>query len=131
MNRPFDKVRGCTPSEGGGQAAALWLAFLALLGNLVLPAAVSIVFTLAEPSRDLIRLGLCGGSGDTPGKAKPGLLAQHCPLCTVPAAPLTQSPSLTLPTDIAEQNQSQIQAVESVAQVRRGGMQARAPPSVA
>jgi hypothetical protein len=129
---PFDKLGRFAASEGCGQATARWLALLALLGNLMVPAAVSIVFSPAEPSRDLLRVGLCGGSsGDAPGKAKPSLLVQHCLLCTVTAAPLPRPPRFALPTDIAEQRQFQLGEAVSVTRVRHRGIQARAPPSMA
>jgi hypothetical protein len=132
MNPALDKLRRSARSERAGQTAAMWLAFLALLGNIMLPAAVSIAFSLAEPGRYLYRAGLCGGSpGDVPGKAKPVLLVQHCPLCTLPTAALPRPPAVTVPAEAAEQHQFQLRAAPTIASVRHGRMQARAPPSVA
>jgi len=86
---PLGNLHRIAPLRGRCRAAAMWLAFVALLGNVLLPAAFSIV-VLKEPGRDIPRAGLCGQwPGDAPGKTKPGLLVQHCPLCTMPAAPLS------------------------------------------
>jgi hypothetical protein len=116
------------PFRGRCGAGVIWLAFVALLGNVLLPAALSI-FVLNEPGRDS---PLCSQlPGDAPGKAKPGLLAQHCPFCAVPAAPLAPPPSIVVPGNIADQSQLQLLTTISVAPIRRGRMQARAPPSAA
>jgi hypothetical protein len=132
MNPPLDKLQRSARSEGAGQTVAAWLAFLALLGNIMLPAAVSIAFSLTEPGRHLFTTGLCGGSpGEVPGKAKPVLLVQHCPLCTVPAAALPPPPAAMVPAEVAAQHQFQPQGIVSVASVRHGAMQARAPPPLA
>jgi hypothetical protein len=112
------------------RAGATWLAFIALLGNILLPAALS-NFVLREPGRDIPGVGLCGHwPGDAPGKAKPGLLVQHCPLCTVPAAPLPRPPSIVVPGKLADQSQLQPLTTVSIAAIRHGRMQARGPPSV-
>ena len=125
---PLDKPDRIARSHGRRRGAATWLAFVALLGNILLPAALSI-FVLKEPGRDT---PLCGPwQGDAQGKAKPGLLAQHCPLCTVPAAPLAPPPSIVVPGKIADQSQLQLLTTLSVAPIRHGRMQARAPPSAA
>jgi hypothetical protein len=64
MYSPFDNLL-----HGQRRAGAAWLAFAALLGNILLPAALSI-FVLTELRGDT---PLCGQSrGDAPGKAKPG-----------------------------------------------------------
>jgi hypothetical protein len=118
--------------HGPRRAGATWLAFAALLGNILLPAALSI-FVLTE-----LRGGaaLCAQSpgnasgGNAPGKAKPGLLVQHCPLCTVPAAPLPRPPTMVVPGEVADQTQVQRLTTVSVAPIRHGRMQARAPPSI-
>ena len=116
--------------HGRRRAGATWLAFLALLGNVLLPAALSII-VLKEPGRDIPGVGLCGHwSGDAPGKAKPGLLVQHCPLCTMPAAPLPRPPSIVVPGKLADESQLQLLKTVSVAPIRHSRMQARAPPSV-
>jgi|SRR5271167_2692631 len=116
--------------HGCRRAGATWLAFVALLGNILLPAALSI-FVLEEPGRDIPGAGLCGHwPGDAPGKAKPGLLVQHCPLCTVPAAPLPMLPSIVVPGEVADESRLQFLTTISVAPIRHGRMQARAPPSV-
>ena len=105
--------------------SASWLAFVVLLGKVLLPAALSI-FVLNEPGRDT---PFCGHwSGDVPGKAKPGLLVQHCPLCTVPAAPLPRPPSVVVPGEVVDESRLQLPTTVSVAPIRHGGMQARAPP---
>ena len=114
--------------HGRARAAATWLAFVALLGNVLLPVALSI-FVLKEPGRDA---PLCGQwHGDARGKAKPGLLVQHCSFCAVPAASLAPPPSIVVPGKIADQSQLQLLTTTSVSPIRHGRMQARAPPSVA
>ena len=124
---PLDNPDRIAPLRGRARAAATWLAFVALLGNVLLPAALSI-FVLNEPGRDTL---LCGQSHHNPqGKAKPGLLVQHCPLCAVPAAPLAGPPSIVVPGKIVDQSQLQPLATISVAPIRHGRMQARAPPPV-
>lgn len=116
--------------HGRGRAGATWLAFVALLGNVLLPAALSIII-LKEPGRAIPGVGLCGGwPSDAPGKAKPGLLVQHCPLCTVPAAPLPRPPSIVVPGKLADESRLQLLRTVSVAPIRHSRMQARAPPSV-
>jgi len=113
------------------RATATWLAFVALLSNLVSPLALSIVVPLIEPDRDTLSVGLCSGwRGDPTGNTKPGLLVQHCPLCTVPVAPLPRPPSFAVPGEVADNGQLQLRTTVAVASIRHGGMQARAPPSV-
>lgn len=112
------------------RAIATWVAFVALLNNLVLPSALSTVVRLIEPGRDILGVGLCSGWSGTPGKAKPGLLVQHCPLCTVPVASLSRPPRFALPGEVTDKGQLQLRTTGSVASIRHGGMQARAPPSV-
>jgi len=108
------------------RVAATWLSFVTLIANSLLPAALSIFVSLIEPSRDT----LCGGwSGDTSGKAKPQLPVQHCPLCTVVAAPLPRSPGLSPPFEAAEGGLLQPRAAHALATIRRGPVQARAPPA--
>jgi len=117
--------------RGRCRAAATWLAFVALLGNVVLPPALSIIVGLTEHGRVIPGVGLCGHwPGDAPGKTKPDLLVQHCPLCTVPAAPLPRPPGFAVPGEVADQSQLQLRATLSVAPIQHGRMQARAPPSV-
>jgi hypothetical protein len=127
---PLDDPDRLAPLYGRRRARATWLAFLALLGNILLPAALSII-VLKEPGRDIPGVGLCGHwPGDAPGKAKPGLLVQHCPLCTVPAAPLPRPPSIVVPGKLADESRLQLLRTVSVAPIRHSRMQARAPPSV-
>ncbi|HEX3414065.1 MAG TPA: hypothetical protein VHT00_20345 [Stellaceae bacterium] len=112
------------------RAGAIWVALIAFLGNVLLPAALSII-VLKEPGRDIPGVGLCGQwHGDAQGKPKPGLLVQHCPLCAMPAAPLPRAPSITGSAKIADQRQLQLSTTVSVAPIRHGRMQARAPPPV-
>jgi hypothetical protein len=126
LNNP-DRI---APSNGRRRAGATWLAFVALLGNMLLPAALSIL-VLKEPGRDIPRVGLCGHwPGDAPGKAKPGLLVQHCPLCTAPAAPLPRPPNIVVPGEVAVESRLRRSTTVSVVPIRHGRMQARAPPSV-
>ena len=116
--------------HGRRRAGATWLAFLALLGNVLLPAALSVI-VLKEPDHDIPDVGLCGHwPGDAPGKAKPGQLVQHCPLCIVPAAPLPRPPSIAVPGKLADESRLQLLRTVSVAPIRHSRMQARAPPSV-
>ena len=128
---PLDNPGRIAPLHGRPRAGATWLAFLALLGNALLPAALSIL-VLKEPGRDIPGVGLCGvGPSDAPGKTKSGLLVQHCPLCTEPAAPLPQPPSIATPGLIADESRPQLLTTLSVAPIRHGRVQARAPPSAA
>jgi hypothetical protein len=121
---PFDNA----PFHGRRPAGAIWLAFVALLGNVLLPAALSII-VLKEVGRS-VPGGICGQwPGDVPGKAKPGLLVQHCPLCTVPVAPLPRSPDFAIPREVASESQPRPLRNISVASIRHGRIQARAPPS--
>jgi hypothetical protein len=112
------------------RAGATWLVLVALLGNFLLPAALSIVVP-REPGRDTPRVGLCGQSpGDAPGKIKPGLLVQHCPLCAIPAAPPPSPPGFVVPGELVDESKLQLLTTISVPSIRHGRMQARAPPSV-
>ena len=100
---------------------------IALLGNTLLSAALSIL-VLNEPDRDI---ALCRKwPVDAPGKVKPGLLVQHCPFCTMAAAPLAR-PSILIPGEVAKEVQLRLITTVSVAPTRHGRMQARAPPSLA
>jgi hypothetical protein len=129
-DRPLDDWDRTASCRRPRRATATWLAFVALLSNLVLPSALSIIVHLSEPGRDTPSAGLCSGwRGDTPGKTKPGLLVQHCPLCTVPVASLPRPPSFGVPGAIADKGQMLPPAIVLVASIRHGGMQARAPPS--
>jgi len=95
----------------------------------VLPPALVIFAGLAEPSCGTLGAVICGGSsGDAADKGKPGLLTQHCPLCTIPAAPLTRSPSVTVPCDAAEGGLLQPRTALALDPRRHGSVQARAPP---
>src|SRR2546429_9734285 len=113
------------PLHGRRRAGATWLAFVALLGNVLLPAALSIIL-LKEPGRYAPGVPLCGNwPGNAPGKAKPGLFVQHCPLCTVPVAPLPRSPGFAVPGEVAAESQPRPLTTVSVAPIRHGRMQAR------
>ena len=118
--------------QGPARAAATCFVFVALLGNVLLPAALSIN-VLKEPGRGVPGVGICGQwPGDAPGKTKPGLVVQHCPLCTVPLAPLPRSPGFAVPGEVADESRPpQPMTTVSVAPIRHGRMQARAPPWVA
>src|SRR5215469_15610076 len=111
------------------RTTAAWLSVSALIANGVLPAAFAIFAGLAEPSRGALGAAICGGSwGDATDKGKPRLLAQHCPLCTISAAPLARSPSLTVPCDAAESGRLQPRTALALDPRRHGSVQARAPP---
>jgi hypothetical protein len=126
----LDDQDRAAPLRGNRRAGSTWLVLAALLGNILLPAALSI-FVPREPGRDIPGVGLCGHwPGDAPGKGKPGLLVQHCPLCTVPAAPLPRPPSIVVPEKLADESQLQPLRTASIAPIRHGRMQARAPPPV-
>ena len=127
---PLHNPDRIAPLHGRRRAGANWLVFLALLGNVLLPAALSI-FVLKEPGRDIPGVGLCGQlPGDASGKTKPRLLVHHCPLCTVPVAPMPRSPGFAVPGEVADESQPQPLTTVSVAPMRHSRMQARAPPSV-
>ena len=117
------------PLHGRRLAGAISLALIAMLGNVLLPAALSII-VLKEAGRAIPGVGICGQwPGDATGKSKLVLVVQHCPLCTVPAAPLPQSPGFAAPGETADENQLQPLTNGSIAPIRHGRMQARAPPS--
>jgi hypothetical protein len=121
--RSLDRI---APLRARWRVAATWLSFVTLIGNSLLPAGLSIFVGLIEPSRDT----LCGGwSRDTSGKAKPELPVQHCPLCTVAAASLPPAPGLSPPFEAAEGELLQPRAADALARMRRGPVQARAPPA--
>jgi hypothetical protein len=125
---PLDNPQGLATFHGRRRAGLAWLALLALLGNALLPAVLSI-FVSSAPGRDT---PICGQwSGDAPGKAKPGLLVQHCPLCTVPVAHLPRPPRIMVPGQVTDRNQVQPLTTVSVHPTRHGRVQARAPPSLA
>lgn len=128
---PLDNPDCIAPLHGRARAASTWLAFVALLGNILLPAALSII-VLKEPGRDIPGVGICGQwPGDGPGKTKPALVVQHCPLCTLPLAPLPRSPAFAVPGEVADESRPpQPLTTVPVAPIRHGRMQARAPPSV-
>jgi hypothetical protein len=126
---PLDNPDRIAPWHGCRRAGATWLAFVALLGNVMLPAALSIIL-LKEPGRYIPGVALCGNwPGDAPGKVKPGLFVQHCALCTMPVAPLPRSPGFAVPGEVAAESQPRPLTTVSVAPIRHGRMQARAPPA--
>jgi len=113
------------------RAVATWLAFVALASNLVLPAALSTIVGPTGTRGGALSVGFCRtGSGDVPGKTKPGLVVEHCSLCTVTAALLPRPPRFAVPAENAHENPRRLQAALSIALIRPGEMQARAPPSV-
>ena len=128
MSQPLDNPDRIAPFLGCARAGATWLALVGLLGNMLLSAALSIL-VLNEPDRDI---PLCRQwPGDAPGKTKPGLIVQHCPFCTVPAAPLARLSSILVPGEVAKEIELRLPTTVSIAPIRHGRMQARAPPSVA
>lgn len=126
---PLSNPDRIAPLRAWWRTTATWLSLSAFIANGVLPAALVIFADLADPSRGALGAGICGGSsGDAADKGKPGLLAQHCPLCTIPAAPLARSPSLTVPCDAAEGGLLQPRTALALDPRRHGSVQARAPP---
>ena len=120
------------PLRAWWRITATWLSLSALVVNGVLPAALVIFVGLAEPSRGALGAGICGGwSGDAPAKSKPGLLAQHCPLCIVPVAPPERSPTSIVPCDAAERDLPQPRGTLVLAARQYGPVQARSPPPAA
>ena len=128
---PLGSQNRMAPLHGRARVAATWLAFVALLGNVLLPDALSII-VLKESGRDLSGVVICGKwPGDAPGKTKPGLVVQHCSLCTVPLAPLPRTPGFAVPGEVADGSRPpQPPTTVSLAAIRHGRMQARAPPWV-
>ena len=115
---------------GRRRAFAAWLAIFALLGNVMLPAAVAFVVSVIEPDRGLLNIGLCrGGLGDLSGKTKPGVPEQHCLQCMLPAGALPRLPNCSIPDEVANADRSQPRTAGPAAPFRYGGKQARAPPS--
>jgi hypothetical protein len=112
------------------RAAATWLGLIALLGNLALPTALSMTSRLAESPRDIPLVGLCTGSpSGAPGKVKPELPVQHCPLCATTAIPLPQPPVFAMPGETSGTDLPRFRTAEAVSPIRHGRIQPRAPPS--
>ena len=123
---PLDDRDRIAPLPGCRRTGATWLALIALLGSTLLPAALSIL-VLNEPDRGI---ALCREwPVDAPGKVKPGLLVQHCPFCTMAAAPLAR-PSILIPGEVAKEVQLRLTTTVSITPTGHGRMRARAPPSV-
>jgi hypothetical protein len=77
-------------------ASFAWLAIVALLGNVLLPASVSIGAVWLASGSDAPSPALCGSASGRglPGKPKPALLLHHCALCALaPAALLPPHPT--------------------------------------
>ena len=126
MRRLVDQMR----DPPGRRATATWFAFVALLSNLLLSGALSTILDLTEAGNSTPRLLLCGGwRDDAPSKTKPGLLVQHCPWCTMPAAPLPRPPAFAFPGEIADSELMRPLPVVALVPIRHGRMQPRAPPS--
>jgi hypothetical protein len=109
------------------RAAITWLAFVALLNNVLFPATISIAV-------GAVTLSLCSARADPdlPGKAKPNLIVRHCALCAAPAAlPPRPRAGLPLPSEVVKGIHPQLRVIALIASFRRGPVQARAPPIVA
>jgi hypothetical protein len=112
-----------------------WLALFAFLSNAALPAVLAVAVGGLNPAYDSLRLGLCRASpdGDSPGKAKPGLLVHRCALCTA-------APDILLPGRAAAVARLPMVAVAAFAlrrttalgdSLRNYRTQPRAPPAAA
>jgi hypothetical protein len=130
---PLHDPHRITASGGRWWTVAAWLAFIGFAANVLLPAALSIIIGLIEPASDNPGLSLCGGrSSDLPGKTEPVLVARHCPLCTIPVAPLLRPFGFSVPGEIADDPYSPLRTAGLDApRQRHGPVQARAPPSIA
>jgi hypothetical protein len=108
--------------------ALAWLAVAGLLSNSLLPvAAMSIA---VGP----VGFGICSAAsaGSPLGKAKPGLLVHHCPLCAEAAAlPPGPHPGALFSHALSNAAHSQPRAISLATLFRHGRVQARAPPFVA
>jgi hypothetical protein len=131
MTHPLlDNTHRRSPSR----AAVAWLAFVALLSNVLFAAALSMAAGLLDGGRDIFGLKLCSASPvrKLPGKDKPGLPLQHCALCAMSAPlPSRLQAGFALPDEVAEGAHPQLGTTWSAAPLRHGRVQARAPPPAA
>ena len=122
------------PPRRRGRAVVAWLALAALLGNVLLPAGLSIALDLLGEGIGPVKSTLCSAAAasDLPGKAKPGLLVHHCALCNVPTAQLQRPRAgFVLPRETVAAVHRLLRTASPTAPFRQGPVQARAPPAVA
>src|SRR5215472_3974605 len=130
-NPPLDISDRSASWRGGWRAIATLLALVALLSNLVAPGLLAAASPLSGSGSDASRPAFCGTArGDASGKAKPGLLIHHCPLCTAPVALPSPTPSFAGPGEAPAGDQWRLRKTMPVVSVRYSGVQARAPPAL-
>jgi hypothetical protein len=120
-------------AETSCRAAVIWLAVSALLFHALLPAGLLIGTDLLDQAGGA-KLALCRADSDSdvPGKAKPGLRAHDCALCTAPAtelSPPAAGPIASL--EIAAALYPRRETDRKPLLARHGRVQARAPPALA
>jgi hypothetical protein len=114
--------------------AVAWLAFLGLLGNFLLPAALSVAVGLLDSGRGAVGSSLCSATAgsELPHKGKSALLVHHCALCTTPAASqLRRHVNFLLAHELGDMAYPPLGTTSLVARFRQGAAQARAPPHIA
>ena len=133
-DEPFDRIRRLASARGRARPPALWLAFFALLGNILSPTALVLGAGTVAPGGRAIGFAVCSTSAEKTGsrKAKPEtLLLHHCALCAVPAAgPSRPQIELRPPAGSLTAVHPPLRAAAAAAPRRHGAMQARAPPAV-
>jgi hypothetical protein len=122
------------PPRHNRGAVVIWLAFFALLSNVLLPARLLVAAGMLKADRDTIGSTLCSAASgrDLPGKAEPELPLHHCALCTVPAGELSRPQTgSVLRHEVAGASHPLLRSVSAAAPLRHGRVQARAPPVMA
>jgi hypothetical protein len=124
-----------TPRAGlESRAAVAWLAIIALLFHMLLPAGLLIGTAMLNPAGAAAKLTLCSAASDNdvPGQAKPGLSAHYCALCATPAAEESALPAgLIVNSEISAAIYPRGGSDWTLPVMRQCRMQARAPPALA
>lgn len=129
----LDNPYGVAAFPRSRRAVVCWVAFVALLTNVLLPTALSIGIMSLDPNSNTVTSGLCTATpgGGFPGKAKPGLLVHHCALCTLPVAlPPRRQAGDAYEREVADKAHPCVRAALTPTPFRHGPVQARAPPIV-
>ena len=129
MNRPFTLL-----AETKRRLAVAWLAVIALLFHALLPAGLLIGTGLLNQAGGAATLTLCSAESDSdvPGKAKPGLPAHNCALCTAPATGLSPPSAGPIGSpEVAAAAYPRRGTEWKPLLARHGRVQARAPPALA
>jgi hypothetical protein len=130
-NPPLDIGDRSASWRGGWRAIATLLALVASLSNLLVPGVLAAASHFDGSESGAPRFAFCGTArGDASGKAKPGLLIHHCPLCTAAVALPSPTPSFAGPGEAPAGDQWRLRKAMPVVSVRYSGVQARAPPAL-